>query len=182
MFQFHFVLLPSSRNTPSNPLAPYDGLTIVPDCDLPNGIIPCVSLNNDNLPPFGNVDNPSKPCCNPRVPVNVHIAKGWGYDVDQETTPTTGELVVFQNTKMADAVFAGRAADIASFNAKIAEYDAEVFSGGALLRWLRPDGNGGDYEPRKLVGQSCGSPEYSSKPGAECILGNCNLFSKVCGV
>jgi hypothetical protein len=116
------------------------------------------------------------------VPVNVHIAKGWGYAVDPETTPTTGELVVFQNKGMADAVFAGRNADIASFNAKIAEYDAEVFSGGALLRWLRPDGNGGDYEPRKLVGQSCGSPEYGTNPGAECILGNCNtnLFKKVC--
>ena len=137
--------MPPSRNTPSNPLAPY-GENVVPDCDLPNGIIPCVSLNNNNLPPFGNVDNPSKPCCNPRVPVNVHIAKGWGYDVDQETTPTTGKLVVFQNTKMADAVFAGRDADIASFNAKIAEYDADVFSGGALLRWLRPeDGNGGEW-------------------------------------
>jgi hypothetical protein len=129
------VLLPISRNTPSNPLAPY-GENVVPDCDPSNGIFPCASVN-DNQPPFGNIVNPVLPCCNPRVPVNVHIAKGWGYDVDPETTRTTGELVVFQNKGMADAVFAGRNADIASFNAKIAEYDAFRWGTVALApsRW-----------------------------------------------
>ena len=138
----------------------------------------CASLQGNNTPPFGNPINETLPCCNPRVPVNVHLAKGWGYGNDPDTTPTTGKLVAFQNKAASDAVFAGKAEDINDFNAKVEEYDAEVFSGGALLRWLRP-GNG-EFEPRMLVGQMCGSPEYERDPNAECILGNCNNSSMKC--
>ena len=138
----------------------------------------CASRDGDDNPPFINPTNGTLPCCNPPVPVNVHLAKGWGYGSDLETTPTTGKLVPFQNKAASDAVFAGRSKDINDFIAKVKEYNAEVFSGGALLRWLRP--GSGEFEPRMLVGQMCGSPEYKLDPNAECILGNCNNSSMKC--
>ena len=138
----------------------------------------CASRDSNNTLPFINPLNKTLPCCNPCVPVNIHLAKGWGYGFDPETTPTMGKLVVFQNKAVSDSIFAGKTKDINDFNAKVKEYDAEVFSGGALLHWLCP-GNG-ENEPRMLMGQMCGSPEYELNPNAECILGYCKNSSMKC--
>lgn len=115
------------------------------------------------------------------MPVNFHIAKGWGHGIDPETTPTTGEPVIYHDQTAIDAVFAspGKAGSINEFNAKIAEYDAEVFVGGALLRWLRPD-EAQCFEPRKLAGQECGSAKYASDPGVECLSGHCDIDNLKC--
>ena len=65
------------------------------------------------------------------------------------------------------------------FNAKVEELNADVFTGGALLRWLRPD-EAKPFEPRKLNGQECGSPEYVMNPDAECLVGICDTEEAVC--
>ena len=65
----------------------------------------------------------------------------------------------------------GKETAIADFNAKIEELDSEVFTGGALQRFLNASRPNTHFEPRKLSGQSCGSPDYLSDPDAECIGG-----------
>jgi len=179
--KYFFFLEQAWQNTPSNPLAPYDGNKIIPDCDPKNNVVICASVNNNDLPPFASPIDSELPCCNPRVPVTFHIAKGWGHGVDPETTPTTGKLVPFHDNSAINMMFGspGKASSIKDFNAKIEEYDSDVFVGGALLRWLRPE-EAWDYEPRKLKGQTCASPEYVSDPGAECISGTCDVQNSYC--
>lgn len=160
------------RNTPSNPYAQY-GELIVPECDMEIGIVMCVS-ENGGLPPFVNPSNSSLSCCIPPVPVNFHLAKEYGRGTDPETTPTTGRPVAFHDQSAIDIVFASpeKVKSIAEFNNVADEYEAEVFMGGALLRWLRPTMAEG-FEPRKLQGQTCGSPDYATNPDKECISNNC---------
>jgi hypothetical protein len=169
------------HNLPSNPLAQYGNNTdpaygpIVPQCDTSKNIVLCASVNQNNFPPFANPINSMLPCCIPPVPVNVHIAKEYGFGVDPETTPTTGQPVPFHNEDILNAVFSSpqKAASINEFNAMVEQYDADVFKGGALLRWLSPkDSNG--FEPRSLAGQKCGSdPTYKNNPSAKCISNQC---------
>ena len=167
------------KSIPVNPLAPYGpntlaGFTdtnIVKDCDVLSGVIPCIPFQG------GFRGNIGSDCCNPPVPVrNVHLGKGWGYGVDPETTPVTSEPVPFHDEDTISSIFSSgsKASSVAEFNAKIDELEADVFSGGALLRWLRPNSGNGTFEPRKLVGQQCGSASYMSDPNAECISGDCD--------
>eukprot|EP00804_Cyclotella_cryptica_P022887 CCRYP_005084-RA/>CCRYP_005084-RA protein AED:0.19 eAED:0.19 QI:0/0/0/1/1/1/5/0/583 len=129
------------HNLPLNPLAqygpnPYTAYgPIAQDCDAQNCIILWVAVNGDNNPRFANPINSMLPCCIPPVPVNVHIAKEDGFGIDPETTPTTGQPVPFKNRAIADAVFSSpeKTRSIDQFNAKVAQYDAEVFAGGGLL-------------------------------------------------
>ena len=177
---------------PSNPLAPYGPNVspelgpIVPNCDLQ--ATPPVTFCAENVHghPMGVFLSPidtTYPCCNPRVPVKtVHLGKGWGYGIDPETTPITGKPVPFTNQDAIDALFSSppsKASSVEDFNAKVEELNADVFAGGALLRWLRPD-EAKPFEPRKLNGQECGSPEYAMHPDAECLVGICDTEEAVC--
>ena len=176
-----------SRNMPSNPRAPYgpnSGSTlgaIVPECDMEATppITFCAPQSDGN---FASPLDPTSPCCNPRVPVKtVHLGKGWGYGTDHETTPITNKLVPFTDEGAINDLFSSgiKASSIDDFNAKVEELDADVFAGGALLRWLRPK-EAKSFETRKLVGQECLSELYAGDPDAECISGNCDKENAVC--
>ena len=171
------------KSVPINPLAPYgpnpvDGSTnIVKECDVSSGVIPCAPVSGG----FGGI--PGFDCCNPPIPVrNVHLGKGWGYGLDPETTPVTSDPVPFQDQDTISSIFSSgsKASSVADFNDKVDELDADVFGGGALLRWLRPDSGKGGFEPRKLVGQECGSTSYATDPNAECISGDCDEDNSIC--
>ncbi|KAL3791291.1 hypothetical protein ACHAWO_000025 [Cyclotella atomus] len=159
------------HNLPSNPLALWGNNTdpsfgpIVPECDASKSIVPCAPVHNNNLPPFANPINGLLPCCNPPVPVNVHIAKEYAFDVDVETTPTTGQPVPFHDDSIINKLFASaeKSASIIEFNTMVKKYDAEVFKGGSLIRRLSPSDFHG-FELRSLTGQTCGSEEYVNNP------------------
>lgn len=153
----------------------------MPQCDAANNIVLCSSVNQNNSPPFANPINGMLPCCVPPVPVNVHIAKEYGFGVDPETTPTTGQPVPFHNEAIVSKIFDSpiKAASIVEFDAKMKEYEADVFKGGSLLRWLSPE-NSKDFEPRSMTGQNCGSEQYKSNPSVECISNQCSIAQKVC--
>jgi hypothetical protein len=51
--------------------------------------------------------------------------------------------------------------------------NADVFSGGALMRWLDPSEPNSDLEVRKLDGQMCDSPIFKADPDVECISDSC---------
>jgi 3-deoxy-D-arabino-heptulosonate 7-phosphate (DAHP) synthase len=99
------------------------------------------------------------------VPVNVHIAKEYAFDVDVETTPTTGQPVPFHDDSIINKLFASaeKSASIIEFNTMVKKYDAEVFKGGSLIRRLSPSDFHG-FELRSLTGQTCGSEEYVNNP------------------
>lgn len=149
----------------SNPLLPY-GNGVVNKCDALNNILPC-----QESPATGTQ------CCNPSVPVFFgHLGKGWGYGVNPSTTPTTGKMTPFTDPIAIENMYntvPSKQNSIQMFNAKRAEYDADVFSGGAMMRWLDPSVPNTDYEVRKLDGQMCGSPDFMLDPNKECINDRC---------
>lgn len=174
------------KSVPTNPLAPYgpnpvdESTNIVQECDVTSNVIPCAPVPG----PGGFFEGfPGFDCCNPPIPVrNVHLGKGWGYGVDPGTTPVTSDPVPFQDQATISSIFSSgsKASSVADFNDKVDELDADVFGGGALLRWLRPDSGKGGFEPRKLVGQECGSTSYATDPNAECISGDCDEDNSIC--
>uniref|UniRef100_A0A7S2P4K6 FAD-binding PCMH-type domain-containing protein n=1 Tax=Skeletonema marinoi TaxID=267567 RepID=A0A7S2P4K6_9STRA len=172
------------KNVPTNPQAPYGpnavdpSTNIVQKCDVSSNVFPCAPISGGG---FAGV--PGFDCCNPPIPVrNVHLGKGWGYGVDPETTPITFDPVPFQDQDTISSLFSSgsKASSVDDFNDKVDELDADVFAGGALLRWLRPDSGKGGFEPRKLVGQECGSTSYATDPDAECISGDCDEDNSIC--
>jgi len=173
------------KNVPTNPQAPYGptvdpSTNIVKECDVSSNAIPCAPIPGV---PGGFAGVPGFDCCNPPIPVrNVHLGKGWGYGVDPETTPITFDPVPFQDQDTISSLFSSgsKASSVDDFNDKVDELDADVFAGGALLRWLRPDSGKGGFEPRKLVGQECGSTSYATDPDAECISGDCDEDNSIC--
>lgn len=149
---------------PTNPLLPYSEI-IVKECDAINGVFPCIG------PPENGVK-----CCNPPIPTSpVHFGKGWGYGVDPFTTPTTGKMQPFQNIEAISNLYTigSKQNSISEFNSKRAELDADVFSGGAIMHWLDPSFPNSEFEARKLDGQICGSPAFSTDPGKECLSDEC---------
>ncbi len=149
----------------SNPFLPY-GDGVVDTCDASNNIFPC-----QGAPAEGTQ------CCNPSIPVYmVHLGKGWGYGLNPSTTPTTGKMTPFTDpvaiANMYNTV-PSKQSSILSFNAKRAELDADVFSGGAMMRWLDPSVPNTDYEVRKLTNQQCDSPDFMLDPNKECINDSC---------
>jgi len=157
-------------NMPTNPLLPY-AQGVVPDCDPSNGILPCLG----SPPAEGTL------CCNPSIPTKlVHFGKGWGYGIDPQTTPTTNKLVPFTDAETIAKIYSAgtKQTSISDFNKKRSELKAEVFSGGAMLRWLEPANQDSKFEVRKLDGQMCGSPEFATDPNVECINKHC--INSVC--
>lgn len=122
--------------------------------------------------------NPLEPVgvTNPLIPVkNVHLGKGWGYGVNPNVTPYTGELVPFTDAGIIATTYsAGKTTAVADFNAVRLTLDPTgVFTGGAMLRWLKPSYPNSDFDPRSLVGQDCNAfpTPYES---FQCISGCCD--------
>jgi hypothetical protein len=150
---------------PTNPFVPY-GDNVVKECNAVLEIFPC----GDSSP------LPGTTCCNPPIPAyGIHLGKGWGYDFDAETTPVTEDFVPFQDSEIVNSIYTtgSKKDSVAKFNEKVQELKADVFSGGATLRWLQPSAPDSGFEPRKLNGQICGALKFQNDPDAECINNNC---------
>lgn len=162
--KFMFAMQEAWSSMPTNPLLPYGG-GVVKECDATNGIVPCQGVPEDGAM-----------CCNPPIPSYlIHLGKGWGHGFDPSTTPTTGKLQPFKDPHAIANVFTtgSKQSSISNFNAKRIELDADVFSGGAMMRWLVPSAPNSDFEVRKLDGQMCGSPDFMMDPDKECINDSC---------
>mmetsp|Transcript_46238 Transcript_46238/g.55654 ORF Transcript_46238/g.55654 Transcript_46238/m.55654 type:complete len:830 (+) Transcript_46238:259-2748(+) len=162
---FLFALQEAWKNMPTNPFFPYSDL-VVKDCDAQNDVLPCS--------PTSLVE--SKKCCNPVIPTyHTHFGKAWGYGVDDTTTPTTSKMQPFKDTSSILNMFdtGSKKNTVESFNAKRKDLDAEVFAGGAMMRWLDPAAPNSDFEVRMLNGQKCGSFDFQSDPDKECISDQC---------
>lgn len=152
------------NSMPTNPLVPYSE-SVVMECDALNGINPC-----QGIPEEGTT------CCNPSIPSHlIHLGKGWGHGIDTFTTPFTGKFQPFQNLDSINNAFStgSKLNSVSNFNAKCTELDAEVFSGGAMLRWLDSSVPNSRFEARKLDGQMCGSLDFVMEPDKECINESC---------
>jgi len=162
--KYMFALQEAYASMPTNPFLPY-GENIVKECDAINGTFPCSG------PPAEGTK-----CCNPPIPVySTRLGKAWGWAVDPSTTPTTGKLQPFKDAGIISNAFTAgsKQNSIADFNAKRAELDADVFSGGAMLRWLDPSAPNTGFEVRKLDGQMCASVDFMLDPDKECISDSC---------
>jgi len=162
--KFIVVLQEALRSMPTNPLLPYSEF-IVKDCDAMSGIFPCQGF------PQGEAK-----CCNPPIPsYNTHLGKGWGFGFDPSTTPITGKFPPFKDPIAIENMFAtgSKRNSISNFNTKRKELKADLFSGGAMLRWLEPSFPNSDFEVRKLDKQVCGSPDFMLDPNKECINNSC---------
>jgi len=166
--KYFFALKKAWSAMPSNPLLPYIKDVIIPDCDPLNGIFPC-----QGLPQLS-----EKTCCNPVVPTKlVHFGKGWGWDIDPDTTPTTGQFVPYHDPVEIGNMFTlgTKKNSIANFQSKMKELQSEqLFGGGSMHRFfdVKYDPTT-EFEVRKLDGQLCGSPKFQLDPNKECIKQHC---------
>ena len=62
---------------------------------------------------------------------------------------------------------------ISDFNKKRSQLNADVFAGGAMMRWLDATSPYSEFEARKLDGQMCGSLDFTEDPNKECINDAC---------
>jgi len=167
--KYFFALKKAWSAMPSNPLLPYIEGAIIPECDLLNGIVPC-----QGIPQPGEMK-----CCNPVVPTKlVHFGKGWGWDIDPDTTPTTGQFVPYHDPVEIGNMFTlgTKKNSIAQFQSKMTELQSEqLFGGGSMQRFLEVNNDDPttEFEVRKLDGQLCGSPQFKLDPNKECITQHC---------
>ena len=108
------------ESVPTNP---------VNECDAINGSYLAVALLRKEL---SAVIHPSL--------YSTRLRKAWGWAVYPTTTPTTGKLQPMKDAGVISNAFTAgsKQKSIVDFNSKQSELDADVFSEGAMLRWLDP--------------------------------------------